>query len=126
FFLESAEGHITTNSQRYSKFTGFIKLGKFGLGSLVVFSAVITYFTVCERVDWLRFLALSLGGLLVTSAANGFNQIIEKDLDKLMDRTKNRPMPLSVLSVNEAFMFCTLTGVSGTMLLWIFTNPLCG
>src|SRR5690606_40695025 len=67
-------------------FTGFLKLTKFRLGSLVVFSAVITYITVASSVSWIQVLALSLGGLLVTSAANGFNQIIEKDLDKLMDK----------------------------------------
>jgi protoheme IX farnesyltransferase len=33
------------------------------------------------------------GGFLVTSAANGFNEIIEKDLDRLMKRTVDRPIP---------------------------------
>ncbi len=115
-----------THSGTYSKLSGFLKLTKFGLGGLVVFSAVITYFTVAETIQWMQLLALSLGGFLVTSAANGFNQIIEKDLDKLMDRTKERPMPTEVLTVNEAFIFCTLSGVAGTILLWVYTNPLCG
>lgn len=125
-FLESATHDISAGSVTYSKFSGFIKLTKFRLGSLVVFSAVITYFTVTPSVDWFQVLALGLGGFLVTSAANGFNQIIEKDLDKLMDRTKLRPMPTEVLTINEAFIFCTLAGVSGTVLLWVYTNPLCG
>ena len=67
----------------YSKLSGFLKLTKFRLGALVVFSAVITYLTVAASVEWRQLLALSIGGFLVTSAANGFNQIIEKDLDKL-------------------------------------------
>ena len=92
----------------------------------MVFSAVITYMTVAVTIEWKQLLALSLGGLLVTSAANGFNQIIEKDLDKLMERTKDRPMPTEVLSMFEAFIFCALFGVGGTILLWIYTNPLCG
>ncbi len=125
-FLETTTIHTSNSALSYSKFLGLIKLSKFRLGSLVVFSAVITYFTVSSQIDWLRVLALSLGGLLVTSAANGFNQIIEKDLDKLMDRTKNRPLPLNVLSFNEAFLFCSLSGILGTMFLWIYTNPLCG
>lgn len=124
--MRTTASNILTNSNTYSKFSGFLKLTKFSLGGLVVFSAVITYFTVAIKVEWTQLLALSFGGFLVTSAANGFNQIIEKDLDKLMDRTKERPMPTGVLSVNEAFIFCTLSGITGTILLWVFTNPLCG
>lgn len=92
----------------------------------MVFSAVITYLTVAESIQWAQLLALSLGGFMVTSAANGFNQIIEKDLDKLMDRTRLRPMAINVLSVSEAFIFCTAFGIAGTVLLWVYTNPLCG
>lgn len=116
----------TVSISNYSKVSGFLKLTKFRLGALVVFSAIITYFTVATTINWYEVLALSLGGILVTSAANGFNQIIEKDLDKLMDRTKNRPMPTGVLSSSEAFIFCTIFGICGTILLWVFTNPLSG
>ncbi len=114
------------NSFTYSKFSAYLKLTKFRLGALVVFSAVITYFTIAEKIDWYNVLALSLGGFLVTSAANGFNQIIEKDLDKLMTRTCQRPMPLGILSNFEAFVFCAIFGIGGTVLLWVYTNPLCG
>ncbi len=124
--METATGNILTKSDTYSKLSGYLKLTKFRLGALVVFSAVITYFTVVDSVQWMQVLALSLGGFLVTSAANGFNQIIEKDLDKLMDRTRNRPMPLEVLSTSEALVFCSLFGVAGTVLLWVYTNPMCG
>jgi heme o synthase len=120
------ESISTDTSVSYTKFQGFVKLTKFRLGSLVVFSAVVTYLTVTPTVNWQQLVALILGGFLVTSAANGFNQIIEKDLDKLMDRTKTRPMPTGVLTVNEALVFCGLCGVGGTMLLWVYTNPLSG
>ena len=124
--MDTTASNISSGAVTYSKFTGFLKLTKFSLGALVVFSAVITYLTVTPVINWQQLLALSLGGFLVTSAANGFNQIIEKDLDKLMNRTRLRPMPTEVLSVNEAFIFCTLAGIGGTMLLWVYTNPLCG
>lgn len=123
--MESTSGDISP-TVTYSRFKGFVKLTKSGLGGLVVFSAVITYLTVADTIVWQQLLALSLGGFLVTSAANGFNQIIEKDLDKLMDRTRQRPMPTGVLSVTEAFVFCILSGIIGTVLLWVYTNPLCG
>lgn len=121
----TAHTNLSTSS-KYSKLSGFLKLTKFRLGSLVVFSAVITYFTVAEIIDWTQVIALCVGGFFVTSAANGFNQIIEKDLDQLMERTKFRPMPTEVLSFLEAILFCTLLGVVGTVLLWVYTNPLSG
>jgi protoheme IX farnesyltransferase len=122
----SSSTHISKETATYSKVLGYLKLTKFRLGSLVVFSAVITYFTVAKEVNFYAVLALTCGGILVTSAANGFNQIIEKDLDKLMTRTHQRPMPLGILNNAEAFIFCTISGLAGTVLLWVFTNPLSG
>ncbi|MBX3164230.1 MAG: heme o synthase [Bacteroidetes bacterium] len=129
--METTTLHISDTQAQdkeitYSKLSGFLKLTKFRLGSLVVFSAVITYITVAETVHLAQVLVLAFGGFLVTSAANGFNQIIEKDLDKLMNRTKLRPMPLEILSVNEALIFCTAAGIGGTVLLGVYTNYLCG
>lgn len=110
----------------YSKVKSFFKLTKFTLSALVVFSAIITFFTVAETYNWKQVLAICLGGFLVTAAANGFNQIIEKDLDKLMHRTKLRPIPTGNLTVNQAFIICAIFGVVGTIMLWVFTNPLSG
>jgi protoheme IX farnesyltransferase len=124
--LENNSPDISVQNTHYSKVSGYLKLTKFKLGALVVFSAVITYLTIAEKIEARQLLSLIIGGFLVTAAANGFNQIIEKDLDKLMDRTKKRPMPTGVLSVAEAFIFCSLIGITGTILLWMYTNPLCG
>lgn len=126
FFLVNSTQDIAAKQIPYSKIAGFLKLTKMRLGSLVVFSAVLTYLTVAEKIDWIELIALAIGGLLVTGAANGFNQIIEKDLDALMERTRQRPMPTEVLSAFEAFLFCSLIGIIGTVLLWVFTNPLSG
>ncbi|MBS1652226.1 MAG: protoheme IX farnesyltransferase [Bacteroidetes bacterium] len=108
------------------KLKGFIELTKYRLGSLVVFSALITYFTVAETINLVQVIALGLGGFLVTSAANGFNQIIEKELDKLMDRTRNRPLPQNILTKAQAFIFCAILGIGGSAILWVYTNPLSG
>ena len=56
------------------------------LASLVVFSAAICYGIASPEIDWWEMGKLVLGGFLVTGASNGFNQIIEKDLDRLMSR----------------------------------------
>jgi protoheme IX farnesyltransferase len=41
-----------------------------------------------HSLDWMVLLKLALGGYCMVGASNAFNQIIEKDLDALMDRTK--------------------------------------
>jgi heme o synthase len=124
--LQNVENNLPTETIVYSKVKSYFKLTKFTLSALVVFSAIITFFTVAESFVWQQVFALCIGGFLVTSAANGFNQIIEKDLDKLMNRTKLRPLPTNNLSTLEAFIFCFTCGLIGIALLWIFTNPLSG
>ncbi|MFL5765122.1 MAG: heme o synthase [Bacteroidia bacterium] len=99
---------------------------KFRLASLVVFSAAIAYTAMPGAVDWAKMGWLVLGGFLVTGASNGFNQILEKDLDKLMNRTQNRPLPQERMSINEAFILAALAGIVGIAILWIFMNPLSG
>src|SRR5688572_3482803 len=81
----------------------YAQLTKFRLSSLVVFSAVMGYLIATgSSFSWIQILTLSVGGFLVTGASNVFNQVIEKDLDKLMDRTMNRPLPAGRMSVSEA------------------------
>jgi heme o synthase len=52
--------------------------------------------------------------------------VIERDTDKLMERTKDRPLPASRMSVSEAFIAAMIMGLAGISILWIFMNPLCG
>lgn len=102
-------------------------LTKMRLSSLVVFSAAIGY-VIGSNGDFSfnKLCWLVLGGFLVTGSSNAFNQIIEKDLDKLMDRTKNRPLPAGRMSVGEAMVAAILMGAAGILILWIFMNPKCG
>lgn len=108
----------------YSKAQAFIKLTKIRLSGLVVFSAVISYLTLADTVSWQKLIAIIFGGFLVTSAANGFNQIIERELDKLMTRTCQRPLPLGILSRSEALLFCSICVISGIAILFFYTNIL--
>jgi len=122
--LDQATTHIS--SERYSKITGYIRLTKIRLGGLVVFSAIISYLTVAEVYNWQNLLAILAGGFLVTGAANGLNQVIESERDKLMERTKERPIPMQVLTSMESTIFCLMTGIAGILILWILANPLAG
>lgn len=108
---------------RVRDYAAFMKLR---LASLVVLSAAIGFTVASEHVDWGRMGLLVLGGFLVTGASNGFNQIMERNLDKLMTRTQNRPLPQGRMSVNEAFIIASVTGIAGVSILTAFMNPLSG
>jgi len=69
---------------------------------------------------------LVAGGFLVTGASNGLNQVIEKDLDKQMNRTRNRPLPLGEITPREAVIVSMLMGLIGISILWFALNPLSG
>ena len=71
----------------------FGQLLKFKLSVTVVFSAMIGYLLGFEKFNFTHFNCLIFGGFMVTASANIFNQILEKDKDKLMHRTSCRPLP---------------------------------
>ena len=72
----------------------------------------------------LDLLVFLLGGFLMTGGANTINQIIEKDLDKLMKRTANRPLPTNIITKKEALIFCLIISIIGFIVLYFFINPL--
>lgn len=89
----------------------------------VVFSSIAGYFLGAETIDFVILLMLAVGGYCLVGASNAFNQIIEKDLDVLMNRTKNRPLPSGRMSVTTAFVTgCVLTVVGLSFLYAI--NPI--
>jgi protoheme IX farnesyltransferase len=104
------------------KLRDYSQLTKMRLATLVVFSAAMAFMTAPGEVDFVKMGWLVLGGFLVTGSANGFNQVMERDLDKLMDRTKSRPLPSIRMGVNEALLVCIITGVVGVFILWYYTN----
>lgn len=84
----------------------------------VVFSSIAGYLLGAETVDFTTLFLLALGGYFMVGASNAFNQIIEKDLDALMDRTKNRPVAAGRMSVNVAFTIACLFTVLGIGILY--------
>lgn len=88
----------------------------------VVFSAIAGYLLGAIEVDMMTLVLLAFGGYFMVGASNAFNQIIEKDLDALMERTKNRPIPAGRMSVKSAFVLASLFTVFGIIILYII-NP---
>ena len=104
----------------------YVLLTKFKLASLVVFSAAMGFLTAPGATDWFRLLMLVIGGFLVTASSNGINQVIERDLDKLMNRTSGRPLPDNRLNVQEAMLICVLCGITGIFILTFALNTASG
>jgi protoheme IX farnesyltransferase len=87
---------------------------------LVVFSASISFLIgskVNGHIDWTNWVKLIIGGFLVTAAANCFNEIIEKDLDRLMKRTCDRPIPAGRMTTGQALVMGLFMAIFGTYLL---------
>jgi protoheme IX farnesyltransferase len=105
-----------------SKAKAFWELLKPRLSFLVAFSCGFGYILASPSINWVVLIMLFIGGFLISGASIVVNQIIEKDLDKLMLRTKDRPLPTGRLSVNEAITFCFLCLAAGVAILLIYTN----
>jgi len=92
---------------------------------LVAFSCAFGYALATRgSVQWDVLLMLTFGGFLMSGASSCINQILEKDYDKLMNRTMNRPLPTGRVSMNEATWTALACLALSLVILWIYTNPL--
>lgn len=106
-------------------FSDFKEITKAGLAISVLFSSIAGYFLGIDDkhpFQWSVLLMLIVGGYCMVGASNAYNQVIEKDLDALMDRTKNRPVPSGRMSPLLALVVATLLTVLGISLLYAI-NP---
>jgi protoheme IX farnesyltransferase len=101
-----------------SKIKDYSQLAKIRLSSTVVFSSVAGYLLAVDHIDWQILIMLVVGGFMVVASSNGFNQVYERDTDKLMDRTKERPLPTGRINSTEGLLFSTIFGVIGMIILY--------
>ena len=100
-------------------FNAILELTKYRLSLSVIFSSIAGYLIAMDYFLIETFLLLLFGGFFLVGASNGFNQIIERDRDSIMDRTKNRPIPLGKISPRSAFIICLIMILSGIVLLYL-------
>lgn len=103
-------------------FADFKEITKARLAISVVFSSVAGYFLGANEIQLVSVLLLAFGGYCMVGASNAYNQVIEKDLDALMQRTKNRPIPAGRMSVNTSMAIAIILTVMGVVTLY-FLNP---
>lgn len=115
---------LSTTSTTFSIksiFIDFKEITKAGLAISVVFSSMAGYLLGVDEINQQSIITLAMlaiGGYCMVGASNAYNQIIEKDLDALMDRTKNRPIPAGRMSVNSAFVIASILAVLGIVILY--------
>lgn len=103
-------------------FADFKEITKARLAISVVFSSVAGYFLGAYELNMVSILLLAFGGYCMVGASNAYNQIIEKDLDALMSRTKNRPIPAGRMSSRTAMAIAIVLTILGVISLY-FLNP---
>jgi protoheme IX farnesyltransferase len=119
---------ISTKINIQARLANYAALSKFRLSSFVVLSSAIGFIIGSQSVsfDWIKFLLFTAGGTLVTFASNAINQLIEKDSDKFMTRTQNRPLPTSAMTQIDAVLFIGITSLAGILTLTFAVNATAG
>jgi heme o synthase len=112
----SAEENISVIGRVKERVGILFELLKFRLASLIAFSGAMGYCLGAREVrasDIVLFVLASIG---ITGSANIINQILEKDLDKLMKRTAGRPLPSGRITVEQAIIWAILLGASAMVI----------
>lgn len=102
-------------------FQDFKEITKAGLAISVLFSSIAGYLLGVNDehpFKWSVLAVLAIGGYCMVGASNAFNQVIEKDIDSLMDRTKNRPVSSGRMSPTTALIVASLLTIIGISLLY--------
>jgi protoheme IX farnesyltransferase len=120
---ESRVEAIEIAASRPGRLAEWKALVKFRLSATVVFSAVMAYIIASGgTLNWTGIVVLTLGGFLVTAAANTLNQILETDYDALMRRTANRPLAAGRMRSSTALVWAGFMSLFGIVFLALF-NP---
>ena len=95
---------------------------------MVLITTMVGYYmasgTTVDHPSWRRVLNTLIGTALTAAASGVLNQVIERDYDKLMPRTKNRPIPAGRVTRLEAAIYGIVLGVTGVTYLTLLVNPL--
>ncbi|TLP82270.1 heme o synthase [Maribacter sp. ACAM166] len=119
--MKTAVG-LSKNNALALIFADFKEITKARLAISVVFSSIAGYFLGAYEIQWMQVLLLSFGGYCMVGASNAYNQVIERDLDALMKRTKNRPIPAGRMTVNSAMTIAVALTLIGILALYLL-NP---
>ncbi|MGB5691918.1 MAG: heme o synthase [Flavobacteriaceae bacterium] len=115
--MKTALNSVKSNTLA-SVFTDFKEITKARLAVSVVFSSIAGYMLGTYEIELISLLLLGFGGYCMVGASNAFNQVIERDIDALMRRTRNRPIPSGRMSVNTAILIAAIMTILGVVSLY--------
>ncbi|MDQ6478830.1 heme o synthase [Dyadobacter sp. LHD-138] len=104
------------------KVKALFELLKFRLAALIAFSGAMGYSLGASDVSWTKMVLFCLASIGITGAANIINQILEKDLDKMMKRTQNRPLPSGRVTVEQTIVWAIFLGVASLFIFVVYFN----
>jgi protoheme IX farnesyltransferase len=103
----------------------YLELAKARLSTLVVITTLVGYLVApAPSGGWVRLFWTVIGTGLAAGGANGLNQWRERGLDRLMERTRSRPIPSGRLSPGHALLVALVAAGSGVLLLATLVNLL--
>ena len=100
----------------------FFEITKFRLSLLVALSSVFGFFISSSKFYLNEVFILLVGGYLISSSSVINNQILEKDLDKMMNRTNKRPIPTGRISVYKSVIMSIFSMIIGLFLISFYLN----
>tara|TARA_B100000459_G_scaffold140953_1_gene100372 strand:+ start:2265 stop:3152 length:888 start_codon:yes stop_codon:yes gene_type:complete len=110
-----------------SRLSIYLELSKLNILSLVLVSTFLGYYLAGPGIKSWSHLILTLIGTSMTASGSGaLNHYLERETDKQMVRTKNRPLPAGLINPVEVLSFGVLMVLIGTTLLVSQINPLTG
>jgi len=116
---------IARRSPRMARAADYLELTKPRMNLLVVTTTMVGYYmAVRGRSDWLKVPATLFGTALCAGGASVLNQFLERNFDRLMPRTRNRPLAARRFEPAEALGFGLGLGLGGTAMLALLVNPL--
>jgi len=116
--MQAMSDSINHKTSPSTFFSDLKQLTKVGLSLSVVFSSIAGYLLAVDTINYSILILLGIGGFLMVGASNAFNQIIEKDTDALMKRTRNRPLPTGRMNVSTALIVAVSFTVVGLTILY--------
>lgn len=106
--------------------SALVALTKPGVTRLVVLTTALGAAVAPGAIRLHALLVTVVGTVLVVASANALNMVLERDVDALMTRTKDRPLPSGRLSMEVALVFGMVLGGTGIALLGLGATPLAG
>ena len=108
-----------------SQLGAFFELTKPRITFLILVSTALGFYLGSQgEINSNQFAVTIIGTFLLAGGAGAINHFVEKDLDKLMDRTQSRPIPAGIISSKSALFFGVSISIIGFIILAALVNHL--